>query len=221
MQATTNISNADRYLWLVDTKKDLSNIFFFAIYDPGNGTSVLTSQYFTIVDAPPNFKAVSSASSSPRQSTPGLPRQSTPDSPKPSTSTAPPLAVSNDALSTDAKVGVGIGSAVFGVILGLGMFLVGKRAKERKRIQQEQDQNGQWTKTELAADDVDREARGYGPHMPASTERAEVEDTSVMREVLADSGPIFEVPGDLPAVAELSGPLPGDDPLMQNNEFSR
>ena len=107
------------------------------------------------------------------------------------------------------------------MILGLGIFLVGKRAKERKRIHQERDQNGQWTKTELAADDVDREARGYGPHMPASTERAEVEDTGVMREVLADSGPIFEAPGDLPAVAELSGPLRGGDPLMQNNEFSR
>ena len=38
------------------------------------------------------------------------------------------------------------------------------------------------TKTELAADEVDREARGNGPHMAASTQRAEVEGSGVMRE---------------------------------------
>ncbi|MCJ1262317.1 hypothetical protein MMC22_002187 [Lobaria immixta] len=204
--ATANISNTDNsYLWLVDTKADISDPFFLAIFDPGHRTSAFRSQNFTIINAPPNPIAVITGS----------------NLPGPSAFPAEPLAVSNGALSTGAKVGIGIGSAVFIVVLGLGMFLVGKRAKERKRIQQERDQNGQWTKTELAADDVDREARGYGPHMPASTERAEVEDTGVMREVLADSGPIFEAPGDLPAAAELSGSLRGGDALMQNNEFSR
>lgn len=101
------------------------------------------------------------------------------------------------------------------------MFLVLKRAKERKRIHQEQDQSGQWTKTELAADDVDREARGYGPHMAPSTERAEAEDTGVMREVQADSGQIFEAPGDLAALPELAETSWGGDPLMQINESSR
>ena len=114
-------------------------------------------------------------------------------------------------------MGIGIGSAVFVAAFALGGFLVRKRAKERKRIRHEQDQRGQWTKTELAADDVDREVRGYGPHMAASTERAEAEDTGVSREVQADSGPIFEVPGDLPALPELSEISRGGDHLMHAN----
>lgn len=66
-----------------------------------------------------------------------------------------------------------------------------------------QDQN-QRTKAELAANAFDREVRGYGPHMAASTERVEAEDTGVIREAQADSVPIFEVPGDPPALSELS-----------------
>lgn len=92
---------------------------------------------------------------------------------------------------------------------------------ERKRIHKEQDQSGQWTKTELPADDVDREGRGYGPHLAASTERAEAEDTGVMREVQADSGQIFEAPGDLATLPELSETSRRGDDLTQNNEFSR
>lgn len=108
---------------------------------------------------------------------------------------------------------------MFVIALALGMFFIYRRAKERKR--KEQDQGSQWTKTELAADGVDRESRGYGPHMAASTERAEVEDTGVMHEVQADSGQIFEAPGDLPILPELPATSRGGDTLIKSNEFSR
>ncbi|MCJ1423304.1 1,3-beta-glucanosyltransferase gas1 [Sticta canariensis] len=109
---------------------------------------------------------------------------------------------SNHALSTGGKVGIGIGLGFLLLALAVGTFLILKRAKRKKRIDQGQDQYAQWTRAELTADDVDREARGYGPHMAASTERAEAEDTGVMRETQVRE--IFEAPGDLATLHELS-----------------
>ena len=82
----------------------------------------------------------------------------------------------------------------------LGTYFIQKRAMERKGIDRDP-----WTKTELEAEDVDREARGYGPHLADSTQRAEVDGSGVTREVQADSSEIFEAPGDLPTLPELSG----------------
>lgn len=62
----------------------------------------------------------------------------------------------------------------------------------------------------FAANNIDREARGYGPDMAASTQLAEAEDTGVMGEVQADSCQIFEAPGDLAALPELSDTSRGE-----------
>ncbi|MCJ1424424.1 1,3-beta-glucanosyltransferase gas1 [Sticta canariensis] len=160
---------------------------------------------------PPNPIAVSLTASSPRTSADTVSATAaTASSPRKSASSITPTPkASNDALSPGGKVGIGIGSALLVLSLVLGTFFIRKRAMERKRIDR-----GPWTKTELAADDVDREARGYGPHMAASIQRAEVEGSGVMREVQADSSERFEAPGDLPVLPELSGTSRRGDSLM-------
>ena len=90
--------------------------------------------------------------------------------------------------------------ALLVLALVLGTYFIKKRAIERKGTN-----SGPWTKTELEAEDIDREARGYGPHMADSTQRAELDGFVVMGEVQADSSEIVEAPGDLPALPELSG----------------
>ncbi|MCJ1428247.1 1,3-beta-glucanosyltransferase gas1 [Sticta canariensis] len=133
---------------------------------------------------PPKPIAVSLTASSPRTS---------------ASSITPTPKASNDALPTGGKVGIGIGLALFVLALVLDTFFKQRRAMERKGIDR-----GPWTKTELPADDVDREARGYSPHMAASIQRAEVDGSGVKREVQADSREIFEAPGDLTTLPELS-----------------
>ncbi|MCJ1430073.1 1,3-beta-glucanosyltransferase gas1, partial [Sticta canariensis] len=127
---------------------------------------------------PPNPIAVSLTASSPRTSAFFI---------TPTSSITPTPKASNNALSTGEKVGIGIGLAL--LVLALGTYFIQRRATERKKIER-----GPWTKTELAADDVDREARGYGPHMAASTQRAEVDGSGVIREVQADRNEILRRP---------------------------
>ena len=112
----------------------------------------------------------------------------------------PRAVASNDALSTGGKVGIGIGLALLVLALVVSTYFIRRRAMQRKGIDIDP-----WIKIELPADDVDREAQGYGPHMADSTQRAEVDGSGVTHELQADSSEIAEAPGDLPTLPELSG----------------
>ena len=109
--------------------------------------------------------------------------------------------VSTHKLSPREKISIGITAPISVLTLGTVLFLCLK-ARKTNRTLQEQVRDAQWTKKELAADDIDPEARGYGPHMPASTERAELEDTGIAREVPTEGNQILEAPGDAPTLPE-------------------
>lgn len=104
-------------------------------------------------------------------------------------------------LSPGAKAGIGVGVAIGVIALNAGMFLLWKKRQHKNH---EPSQEQQWTKTELAADDVDREARGYGPRMADSEPRAEVEGNSAIPEAAGDK-PVFEKPGQGDSAPELLG----------------
>lgn len=127
--------------------------------------------------------------------------ESLPRNPRAAVSPISTQSVSSQKLSLGVKLGVSI--VVIFVVLALGTVLfLWLRARKKKSYLQERDRNAHWSRKELAADDIDREARGYGPHMAASTQRAEVEDTNYIGEVSADDCQIFEAPGDMPALPE-------------------
>ncbi len=128
-----------------------------------------------------------------------------------------PQAVSVRGLSVAAKIGIGTAPVTI-LILTTAIFLC-LRARREKRELQERDRIAHWDKKELAADDIDREAKGYGPHMAASTPRAEAEDTGVVRELPTDSCQIFEAPGDVPALPEPQYKSFKSDLLARFNEL--
>ena len=109
---------------------------------------------------------------------------------------------SNPRFSSGAKIGVGISIPIVFLALGAALILY-LRARKKKRHLSEHDRNAQWTKKELAAEEIDREAKGYGPHMAASTRRTELEAIGVVRELPADICEVFEAPGDVPILPEL------------------
>lgn len=126
---------------------------------------------------------------------------SLPPNPKAVVSPTSPQSTPSQGLSVNAKIGIGTALILIFLALGTVLFLL-LRARKKKRTVQERNRHAHWTRKELAADDIDREARGYGPHMAASTPLAEVEDTGFIGEVSADDCQIFEAPGDVPALPE-------------------
>lgn len=126
---------------------------------------------------------------------------SLPPNPKDALLRSSPQSTTSQSIPRNAKIGI-IFALIFlflALVTGLLLWL---RAGKKRRDLQKQNRNAHWTKKELAADDIDREARGYGPHMAASTQRVEVEGTCVVRELPANSYQIFEVPGDVPILPE-------------------
>lgn len=116
-----------------------------------------------------------------------------------------PSASSQSGLSSGAKAGIGVAVAV--LVIVAAVVAVFYLRHQRRQKQHQQIGTKEWTKTELAADDVDREARGYGPHMADPGARAEVEGTSALREAPTDR-PILEKPEDgdtVNAVPEMPG----------------
>ena len=97
-------------------------------------------------------------------------------------------------LSTGAKAGIGVGVAVLVLVLAAILLVFFRRKKAEAKRKGGASQSDQWNKTELAADSVDREARGYN-HMAASSPRAEIEGAMIDPEVAADR-PIVEAPED-------------------------
>ena len=83
---------------------------------------------------------------------------------------------------------------------------------------QERYSNARWTKR-LGADEIDTEARGYGPYMAASMTQAELEDTGSAREVPADKNQILEAPGDVPSLPEPIYKSFEDDFFLKFREF--
>lgn len=126
---------------------------------------------------------------------------SLPPNPKDALSPSGPQSTTSRGLPIDAKIGMIFALILVFLALVTGLLLL-LRARKKRRDLQGQDHSAYWTKKELAADDIDREARGYGPHMAASTQRVEAEDTGVVRELPADSCQIFEAPGDVPTLPE-------------------
>ncbi|KAL8685629.1 MAG: hypothetical protein Q9218_007643 [Villophora microphyllina] len=116
-----------------------------------------------------------------------------------------PSRSTHSGLSSGARAGIGVGVAVV-AIAALVVALIFIR---RRRRQKKAEGNGreQWTKTELAADGIDPEAKGYGPHMADSNPRAEVDGTGVIREAPGDR-PIFEKPGEGLILHEMDGSSP-------------
>ena len=106
---------------------------------------------------------------------------------------------SNEGFSTGAKAGIGIGVAVPVIVFAAVLFVLYRRNRGKEK--QEDGTGGQWNKTELPADGVDREARGYN-HMAASMPRAEVDGVILDREVAADR-PIVEAAGNSGTWSEL------------------
>ena len=118
------------------------------------------------------------------------------------TATSTPQPSPDNGLSVGAKAGVAIGAVALAAALLAFLVLMRRRSVKKKAAVEEKDRSDQWTKTELPAEDVDPEARGYGPLMADSTAREEMEGTGVRREV-ADDGQIYEAPGDTGRVPEL------------------
>ncbi|KAI4096097.1 MAG: hypothetical protein L6R37_006991 [Teloschistes peruensis] len=108
---------------------------------------------------------------------------------------------SKSGLSSGARAGIGVGVAVV-VLVAIAVALLFIRRRRRQKKTRE-DEPEQWTKTELAADGVDREARGHSPHMADSNAWFEVEDTGKIRE-LPEHPPIFEAPGEGENVSEMA-----------------
>ena len=158
-----------------------------ASYQPSNTAASCPEAGAT--QLPPNPRAaVVSAGTSSTSSTP-----STPSSPSATGSSQLPQPATGG-LSTGAKAGIGVGVVVLVLLLAAILFVLYKR-KMAKAKRKDGTKNGdQWNKNELAADSVDREARGY-THMAASNPRAEMEGAMLDREVAADR-PIVEAPGD-------------------------
>ncbi|KAI4250860.1 MAG: hypothetical protein LQ352_005206 [Teloschistes flavicans] len=123
-----------------------------------------------------------------------------------SPATSPSL--SRSGLSSGARAGIGIGVAVVVMITIVVALLFIRRRRQQKKVGGAKPE--QWTKTELAADGVDGEARGYGPHMADSNVRVEIEDTSKIREAPGD-GPIFEKPGEGGNVSEMAESSPRNE----------
>lgn len=71
---------------------------------------------------------------------------------------------------------------------------------------------------ELSADDVDREAKGYGPYMVESTQLEELGDTSALTEVPADRIH-YEVSAESGIVPELAISSPRDDVSSLGDDF--
>ena len=109
---------------------------------------------------------------------------------------------SRSGISLGAKAGIGVAVAVVVIAAVIAALLLLKRRRQQKK--QQESTKEQWTKTELAAEDIDREAQGYGPHMADSNERAEVEGTSATREAPGDR-PIFEMSEDNDTRPEMPG----------------
>lgn len=125
------------------------------------------------------------------------------------TATSAPQAGPTNSLSGDAKAGIAIAVIVLVFILALA-FLQRKRSIKKIRALEENNRNSQWNKTELPAEDVGSEARGYGPHMAGSPARVEVENTGVRREAPEDDQ-VLEAPGDLARLPELGEMEPGSE----------
>ena len=89
----------------------------------------------------------------------------------------------------------------FTLVLLLSLFVFFIRRRRRTRSTKSK-QKEPWIKGELPADDVDREARGMGPHMLESTPVAEVDGTSWVPEVEGEERNVLEAPA---AVAEIHG----------------
>lgn len=127
--------------------------------------------------------------------------------------TQPPQAQNgNDSgsrLPRGAIAGISVTAGICAIgILALILFLIRRRAS-RRRQEQDRSLSDEWTKTELAADEVDREAKGYA-YMVDSDQRLEMEDTSAVGEVSAD--PICcEVSAESGIIPELSVTPAADD----------
>ena len=143
---------------------------------------------------PPNPRAaVVSAGTSSTSSTPSSPSATgSPQLPRPA----------SGGLSTGAKAGIGVGVVVLVLLLVAILFVFYKRKIAKAKRKDGTNTGDQWNKTELAADSVDREARGYN-HMAASSPRAEIEGAMLDREIAADR-PIVEAPGDTGVRTEMS-----------------
>ena len=113
----------------------------------------------------------------------------------PSTTGSPQLRPpASEGLSTGAKAGIGVGVAVLVLLLAAILFVLYNRKTAEAKRKDGTIESDQWNKTELAADSVDREARGYN-HMAASSPRAEIEGVMLEREIAADR-PVVEAPED-------------------------
>ncbi|KAG7007173.1 1,3-beta-glucanosyltransferase gel3 [Physcia stellaris] len=119
--------------------------------------------------------------------------------------TAPPLQTTRDGLSSGGKAGIGIGVAIATIAIAAGLFLLHKRRNARSK--QNGDNSGQWNKSELAANHVDREDRGY-IHMAASHPRAEMDGAMVDREAPTDR-PVVEASAESEIRSELPARLNG------------
>ncbi|KAI4199133.1 MAG: hypothetical protein LQ350_004823 [Teloschistes chrysophthalmus] len=161
-----------------------------ASYSPSNNGAA-TCPSGAATSLPPNPRT---ALASPSSTASG---SSTNGTRNPATSSSP----SQSGLSSGARARIGVGVAVVVLVAIAVALLFIRRRRQQKKTRE--DKPEQWTKTELAADDVDREARGHGPHMADSNARFEVEDTGRMQE-LPEHPPIFEIPGEGENVSEMA-----------------
>ena len=180
-----------------------------ASYQPSNTAATCPEAGAT--QLPPNPRAaVVSAGTSNASGTP-----STTSSPSATGSPQLPRPASGG-LSTGAKAGIGVGVVVLVLLLVAILLVFYKRKTAKAKRKGGTSESDQWNKTELAADGVDREARGYN-HMAASSPRAEVEGTMLDREIAADR-PIVEAPGDSGVRTEMPTKL---DSVFTPTEISR
>lgn len=85
------------------------------------------------------------------------------------------------------------------IVIAAALFLLHRRRNARSK--QNGDNGGQWNKSELEANDVDQEERGYND-MAASHPRAEMDGAMMDREAPTDR-PVFEASAESEIRSEL------------------
>ena len=161
-----------------------------ASYQPSNTPASCPAAGAT--ELPPNPRAAVLPASSSGTSTSTSPI-------KTPTATALPLQKSRGGLSSGAKAGIGIGVAIAIIVIVAALFLFHRRRNARPT--QNGDSSNQWNKSELAANDVDREDRGYS-HMAASQPRAEMDGAELDKEAPIDR-PVVEASAESEIRSEL------------------
>ncbi|KAL8702928.1 MAG: hypothetical protein Q9201_003908 [Fulgogasparrea decipioides] len=114
----------------------------------------------------------------------------------------------HSSLSTGARAGLVVAAAVNVIAIAAAVLFLRQRRRQKKKGRAK---NEHWTKAELIAEDINREARGYGPHMAGSLHEQKLRESVQFQKPPADRQ-VYEEPGKDDYIHEMPEALPMELP---------